>query len=63
MHDDGGKAVPACVCPQCVPLRLLLRHCKDEAKRKAPSFCEGGWGITVACQTEILDIEHIPKEK
>ena len=36
---------------------------KDEAKRKAPNFCEGGWGNTVAIQTEILDIEHISKEK
>ena len=36
---------------------------KDEAKRKASSFCEDGWGITVASQTEILDIEHISKEK
>ena len=36
---------------------------KDEAKRKAPNFCEGGWGNTVASQTEILDIEHVPKEK
>ena len=36
---------------------------KDEAKRKASSFCMGGWGNTVASQTEILDIEHVPKEK
>ena len=36
---------------------------KDEAKRKIPSFCEDGWGITVACQIEILDVEHAPKEK
>lgn len=36
---------------------------KDEVKRKAPSFCMGGWGNTVASQTEILDIEHISKEK
>ena len=36
---------------------------KDEAKRKATSFCMGGWGNTVASQTEILDIEHISKEK
>ena len=36
---------------------------KDEAKRKVPSFCEGGWGNTIASQTEILDVEHISKEK
>ena len=36
---------------------------KDEAKKEAPSLCTSGWGITVASQTEILDIEHIPKEK
>ena len=36
---------------------------KEEAKREASSFCEDGYGITVACQTEILDIEHMPKEK
>jgi len=36
---------------------------KDEAKREASSFCEDGYGITVASQTEILDIEHIQKEK
>lgn len=36
---------------------------KDEAKRKAPNFCEGGWGNTVAIQTEILNVEHISKEK
>ena len=36
---------------------------KDEAKRKAPSYCECGLGNTVASQTEILDIEHVPKEK
>lgn len=36
---------------------------KDEAKRKAPNFCEGGWGNTVSSQTEILDVEHISKEK
>ena len=36
---------------------------KDEAKRKASSFCMGGWGNIVASQTEILDIEHVPKEK
>ena len=35
---------------------------KDEAKRKVPS-CAGGWGNTVASQTEILDVEHISKEK
>ena len=29
---------------------------KDEAKRKVPSFCEGGWGNTIASQTEILDV-------
>lgn len=32
---------------------------KDEAKRKVPSFCGGGWGNTVASQTEILDCAHI----
>lgn len=31
--------------------------------KEASSFCGDGWGITVACQTEILDIEHVPKEK
>ena len=36
---------------------------KYEAKREASSFCEDGYGITVACQTEIIDIEHMPKEK
>ena len=36
---------------------------KDEAKRKIPSFCTGCWGNTIASQTEILDIEHISKEK
>ena len=36
---------------------------KDEAKRKVPSLCAGGWGNTVASQTEILDIEHMSKEK
>ena len=36
---------------------------KDEAKRKAHNFCAGGWGNTVVNQTEILDVEHIPKEK
>ena len=36
---------------------------KDEAKRKAPSYCEYGLGNTVASQTEILDVEHISKEK
>ena len=36
---------------------------KDEAKRKVPRFCAGGWGNTVASQTEILDVEHISKEK
>ena len=36
---------------------------KDEAKRKVPSFCEGGWGNTIASQTEILGVEHISKEK
>lgn len=34
---------------------------KDEAKRKVPSFCGGGWGNTVASQTEILDCAHIKK--
>ena len=36
---------------------------KDEAKRKVPSFCEGGWGNTITSQTEILDVEHILKTK
>lgn len=36
---------------------------KEEAKKEAASFCEEGYGTTVACQTEILEIEHIPKEK
>ena len=36
---------------------------KDEAKRKAPNFCAVGWGNTVASQTEILEVEHIYKEK
>ena len=36
---------------------------KDEAKRKVPSFCAGGWRNAVASQTGILDIEHISKEK
>ena len=36
---------------------------KDEAKREATRLCMGGWGNTVASQTEILDVEHIPKEK
>lgn len=36
---------------------------KDEARRRAPNFCAVGWGNTVASQTEILDVEHIPKEK
>ena len=36
---------------------------KEEAKRKVPSFCMGGWGNTVASQTEILDVEHISKGK
>ena len=36
---------------------------KDEAKRKIPSFCEGGWGNTISSQTEILDCVHISKEK
>ena len=36
---------------------------KEEAKIKATRLCEGGWGNTVASQTEILDVEHISKEK
>lgn len=36
---------------------------KDEAKRKARRLCEGGWGNTVASQTEILDVVHTSKEK
>ena len=36
---------------------------KDEAKRKAPNFCEGIWGNTITSQTEILDVEHILKTK
>ena len=42
---------------------IVYAENKDEAKRKVPSFCEGGWGNTVSSQTEILDIEHISKEK
>lgn len=42
---------------------VICAENKDEAKREASSFCEDGYGITVASQTEILDIEHIQKEK
>lgn len=42
---------------------VIYAENKDEAKRRAPSFCAGGWGNTVASQTEILDVEHISKEK
>ena len=42
---------------------IVYAENKEEAKRKAPSFCEGGWGNTVASQTEILDCVHISKEK
>lgn len=42
---------------------IVYAENKDEAKREAHRFCEGGWGNTVASQTEILDIEHISKEK
>ena len=30
--------------------------------KEASSFCAGGWGNTIASQTEILDVEHISKE-
>ena len=36
---------------------------KEEAKIKATRLCKGGLGNTVASQTEILDVEHISKEK
>ena len=36
---------------------------KEEAKRKVPSLCAGGWGNTISSQTEILDCVHISKEK
>ena len=42
---------------------IVYANNKDEAKRKAPNLCEGIWGNTIASQTEILDVEHIPKEK
>ena len=42
---------------------VIYAENKDEAKRKAPSFCAGDWGNTVASQTEVLDVEYIPKEK
>lgn len=42
---------------------VICAENKDEVKRKAPSFCMGGWGNTVASQTEILDCVHISKEK
>ena len=42
---------------------IVYAENKEEAKRKVPSFCAGGWGNTVVNQTEILDVEHIPKEK
>ena len=42
---------------------IVYAENKDEAKRKVPNFCEGGWGNTISSQTEILDIEHISKEK
>ena len=42
---------------------IIYDESKDEGKRKVRSLCEGGWGNTVASQTEILDVEHIPKEK
>lgn len=42
---------------------IVYAENKEEAKRKVPSLCESVWGNTVASQTEILDIEHIPKEK
>lgn len=42
---------------------IVYAENKEEAKRKVPSLCEGIWGNTITSQTEILDIEHIPKEK
>ena len=36
---------------------------KDEAKRKATRFCASGWGNTITSQLEILDVEHVSKEK
>ena len=42
---------------------IIYAENKDEAKRIAPNFCASGWGNVVTSQTEILDVEHISKEK